>query len=76
MLKDNNIRVKLDARDEKLGYKMRESVTHKIPFALILGDKEKENNNISYRKYGSDETINVTKDEFITLLKATIASKK
>ena len=75
LLNDNNIRVKLDDRDEKLGYKMRESVTHKIPFALILGDKEKENNTISYRKYGSTDTITVNKDEFIDLLKENIMKK-
>ncbi len=76
LLKEHNIRVKLDDREEKLGYKMRESVTHKIPFALILGDKEKENGTISYRKYGSTETITVTKEEFLTLIKDTIINKK
>ncbi len=76
LLKDNNIRVKLDDRDEKLGYKMRESVTHKIPFALILGDKEKENNTISYRKYGSKDTTTVSKDEFIDMLNDIIVNKK
>ena len=76
LLKEHNIRIKLDDREEKLGYKMRESVTHKIPFALILGDKEKENGTISYRKYGSTETITVTKDEFLDLINAVIVNKK
>ena len=52
ILNDNNIRVKLDDRDEKLSYKMRESVVSKIPYTLILGDKEKESNTISYRERG------------------------
>ena len=47
LLKDNGFRVNIDLRDEKLSYKMRESQTKKIPYTLILGDKEKENNNIS-----------------------------
>ena len=76
LLKDNNIRVKLDNRDEKLGYKMRESVTHKIPFALILGDKEKENKTISYRKYGTEETITLSKEEFLNFLLDIIKNKK
>ena len=76
LLKERNIRVKLDDREEKLGYKMRESVTHKIPFALILGDKEKEDGTISYRKYGSTETITVTKDEFLDLINDVIVNKK
>ena len=76
LLKDNNIRVKLDDREEKLGYKMRESVTHKIPFALILGDKEKAENLVSYRKYGTTDTVTVTKEEFLTLIKDTIINKK
>ncbi len=65
-LKNNNIRVNLDNRDEKLGYKMRESVMKKIPYTLILGNKEVEAKTISYRKYGSEETITISKEEFIT----------
>ena len=76
LLLENSIRVNLDDREEKLGYKMRESVTHKIPFALILGDKEKENKTISYRKYGQKETTTVKQKEFIELLNKKIKEKK
>lgn len=75
LLKENDIRVKLDARDEKLGYKIRESVTKKTPFTLIIGDKEKETKTISYRKYGTEETINLSQEEFVKLLKETIKNK-
>ncbi len=68
LLKNNNFRVELDSRDEKLSYRMREAQTRKIPFTLILGDKEKENGMISYRCFGSNETVTVSKDEFINLL--------
>ena len=68
LLKNNNFRVELDSRDEKLSYRMREAQTRKIPFTLILGDKEKENGMISYRCFGSNETITVSKEEFINLL--------
>ena len=64
--KNLNIRVKLDDRNEKLSYKMRESQSKKTPLTLIIGDKELENKSISYRKIGSQETSNLALDEFIT----------
>ena len=51
-LKELNIRAELDDRNEKLGYRMRESQTKKIPYSLIIGDKESSDNLVSYRKYG------------------------
>ena len=76
LLKEENFRVSLDDKDEKLSYKMRQSVTHKIPYAIILGDKEKEEKTISYRKYGSNETHTLSKEEFIKLLNKEIKEKK
>ena len=76
LLLENGIRVELDSREEKLGYKLRESVTRKIPVLLVLGDKEKENGNVSYRKYGTEETITVSKEDFVTLLKNQIECYK
>ena len=75
LLQNNNIRVELDDREEKLSYRMRESQTHKIPYTLILGDKEKDNQTISYRKFGSTDTTTLTKDEFIDMLSKEIANK-
>ena len=65
LLKINGIRVELDDRDEKLSYKMRESQTKKIPFTLIIGDKEKQDNSISYRLFGSRDTVTLSKEEFV-----------
>ena len=76
LLKDNNIRVELDDRDEKLSYKMRESQTNKIPLTLILGDNELKDNTISYRTHGKKETTTLEKDKFIDLVKETIKNKK
>ena len=73
---DENIRVKLDDSDEKLSYKMRESQTHKIPFTLIIGQNEVDNNLISYRKFGTTETVTISIDEFIQLLKDSIKNKE
>ena len=64
-LNDKDIRVKLDDRDEKLSYKMRESQSKKIPLTVIIGDKEKDGNLVSYRKFGETETTTLSKDEFI-----------
>lgn len=68
LLKDNGFRVEVDRRDEKLGYRMRDSQTRKIPYTLILGDKEAENDTISYRKYGEQATETVEKQQFIDQL--------
>jgi len=75
-LTNNGLRVALDDREEKLSYRMRESQTKKIPFNIIIGDNEKENGLISYRRHGSNETITVSKEEFIKLLKEEIDLKK
>ena len=75
LLKKENIRVTLDERNEKLSYKMRESVIKKIPYTLVLGGKELESNSISYRKYKSEETINISTEEFITKIKEEIKNK-
>ncbi len=71
-----NFRAKLDDRDEKLSYKMRESQTKKIPLTLIIGDKEKDGNLVSYRKFGSTETFTMNIDEFVSTVKDTINNKK
>ncbi len=75
-LKDKNVRVELDDRDEKLSYKMRDAQTKKIPIILILGDKEKDGNLISYRRHGSNKTYSVDKDMFVELLLNEIKDKK
>ena len=76
MLKDASVRVELDDRDEKLSYKMRESQTKKIPITLILGDKERDENLVSYRRHGSNKTYSVPKDTFKELLLNEIKSKQ
>ena len=72
----SNFRVKVDSREEKVGYRMRESVINKIPYTIIIGNKEQESNTISYRKHGSDETVNVTVEEFISKLTNEIKNYK
>ena len=76
MLKDVNVRAELDDREEKLGYKMREAQVKKIPINIILGDKEKSEGLISYRRHGSDKTYSAAKDIFVELLLNEIKEKK
>ena len=68
-LNDLDLRVKLDDRDEKVGYRMRESVIKKTPITLIIGQKEVDEKTVSYRLYGSEETTNVSFDEFVKYVK-------
>ncbi|MEG2457747.1 MAG: threonine--tRNA ligase [Bacilli bacterium] len=74
-LKDNNIRVDKDSRDEKLGYRVRESFSKKIPYTLILGQKEVDNNLVSYRCMGSEDTISLSVEEFINKINNDILNK-
>ena len=65
ILQDKGVRFEIDERDEKLGYKIREAQTKKIPYQLVCGDNEVNNNLLTYRMYGSNETTTVTVDEFV-----------
>lgn len=72
---DHDLRSELDLREEKLGYKIRDAQTQKIPYQLVVGDKEVEVNQVTYRKYGSKEQVTVSIDDFITLVKKEIINK-
>lgn len=65
MLLDRDYRVEIDERDEKLSYKMRESQIKKIPITLILGQKEVDNKEISFRLFGSSETTTMSQKDFM-----------
>ncbi len=68
LLAENNIRFENDFRDEKLGYKIREAQTKKIPYQLVIGDNEVQNGLVTYRKYGSQEQVTVSKEEFVNII--------
>ena len=59
------VRVEIDSRDEKLGYKIRESQTQKIPYSLVLGDQEMNSDAVNVRKYGEKDSKTVQLDQFI-----------
>ena len=75
LLKDNNIRVQVDDRNEKLGYRMREAQTKKIPYILVLGEKEQNEDLISYRRHKEEKTATVKSSEFVNLLIDEIKNK-
>ena len=68
MLLDADYRVEIDERDEKLSYKMRESQIKKIPITLILGQKEVDNKEISFRLFGSSETTTMSQKDFMNYI--------
>lgn len=74
-LKAVDVRVEIDVRDEKLGYKIRHAQTQKIPFALVLGDKEKENDTVNVRRYGEKKTEELKTDDFVALIVKEIDEK-
>lgn len=76
LLRKEGIRVEVDSREEKVGYKMRNSQMRKIPYTVILGDKERDDSQISFRKHSSDETIFVSINEFMEILSDGIKNKK
>src|SRR5690554_1265023 len=66
---EKGIRVKLDDRSEKLGYKIRDAQTKKIPYQLVIGDEEIKENKLTVRKYGEKTTSSLSSDEFIKMVK-------
>ena len=75
-LKELDIRCEMDDREEKLGYKIRESQTKKMPYTLVIGDNEKNEDKITYRKYGHKDTETVSTDEFIKMILEEIKNKE
>ena len=75
-LEANGIRVEIDSRDEKLGYKMREAQIKKIPYQLVIGDKEVSENTVNVRKYGETATVSMKVEDFIKQIKEQIKNFK
>ena len=73
-MKAAQIRVVVDDRNEKMGYKIREAQTQKVPYTLVVGDDEVKNNAVSVRKYGEDAQNSMSQDDFMNEILADIAS--
>ncbi|MBG9508442.1 threonine--tRNA ligase [Bacillus thuringiensis] len=70
------VRVEQDARDEKLGYKIREAQMQKVPYVLVIGDKEMENGAVNVRKYGEEKSEVVALDVFVASIEEEIKNRK
>ncbi len=75
MFVDEELRSATDLREEKLGYKIREAQTNKIPYQIVVGDEEMAKNAVTYRRYGEKEQTTVSTDAFITMIKDEIKDK-
>ena len=75
-LEQIGVRVEIDHRDEKLGYRMRESQLRKIPYNLVLGDQEKETETVNVRKFGQKEEQKIKLEEFVQKIKEEIDEKR
>jgi len=75
LLESKGIRVELDDREEKLGYRIREAQMKKIPYQLVLGDKERDERTVTYRQYGEQKQTTVTLDEFVTMVLKQVEEK-
>jgi threonyl-tRNA synthetase len=65
----NDIRAEIDRRGEKLGFKIREAQLNKIPYMIIVGEKEQETDTISVRKRTREDIGNIKKEDFLNLIK-------
>lgn len=75
-LKSQGVRCHIDDREEKMGYKIREAQMHKVPYQIVVGDKEVENNEVNVRQYGSKDSETMERDEFIWKIVDEIRLKK
>ena len=75
VLKEAGVRVEVDDANEKLGYRLRNAQVNKVPFTLVLGDKEVETRSVTYRVYGQKEQVTVSLEEFKAKVLDSIARK-
>ncbi|WP_020007544.1 threonine--tRNA ligase [Salinicoccus albus] len=75
-LKSHGLRVNIDDRNEKMGYKIREAQVRKVPYQIVIGDKEIEESEVNVRKYGEQEQNSYDKDDFIWQLVDEVRLKK
>ncbi|MDM5236247.1 threonine--tRNA ligase [Bacillus cereus] len=68
-LRRAGIRVELDTREEKIGYKIREAQMQKIPYMLVVGDNEVTENGVNVRKYGEQKSETIALDAFVDMIK-------
>ena len=76
VLRENGVRVHVDNRNEKLGYRIREAQMHKTPYQLVLGDKEVEAGAVNVRKFGKEGSESMSLDDFLNRITDEIRNRK
>ena len=76
LLQEAGLKVEMDAREEKLGYRIREGQMEKVPYLLVLGNNERDEKTVTYRQHGQQKQITVPFDEFVSMLKKEIENKE
>ena len=76
LLKQQGFRVELDAREEKLGYRIREGQMEKVPYLLVLGNNERDEKTVTYREHGQQKQTTVPFDEFTKMMKEKIENRQ
>ena len=74
-MQSTSIRVEIDESNESVGKKIRNAETSKIPYMLVLGEKEAQSDTLAVRKRGSKETIPLSRDEFCAMIQEKIRTK-
>jgi threonyl-tRNA synthetase len=69
-LQSHKLRVDIDERDEKLGYKIREAQMQKVPYMIVIGDKELESGSVNVRKYGEQQSESMPFDDFLEMIQS------
>ncbi|MCY0895639.1 MAG: threonine--tRNA ligase [Alicyclobacillaceae bacterium] len=75
-LKAAGIRAEVDLRGEKIGYKIREAQVHKIPYTVVVGEKERDAGTLSVRRYGTGDLGTMNFADFVAKVKEEVASKE
>lgn len=76
LCQEHEFRSKIDARNEKLGYRIREAQTKKVPVQIVVGDGEVENQTVTLRRHGQQQSVTVSKEEFIAMMSLEIKEKQ
>ena len=76
MLKRNEIRTLIDMRSEKIGRKIRDAEMKKVPYMLIVGEKEMNETSVSVRKHGQGDLGSMSADEFIAMIEKQVKDEQ
>jgi len=74
-LRNSGLRVKSDLRNEKIGFKIREHTLQKVPYLLVVGDREQENQTVAVRTRGGEDLGSISLSSFVEIIHAETTSR-